>query len=227
MAAANKRYHGENWFTCVPAVEVYNGLRSFATRKVRLLSVMLILGVGALAALSSVLAVGGSAVIHSSVARRQQANDSEHATPSAQEQNAGEQVEEGQGAERVAQAIADQFGVSKEEVLARHDQGIGFGALFKLFKLARAEGISVDALLAKIPSGENGHHEFGFGKLRKELTAEQLAAFESGPKNLGQLVSGKSKHEPEGKGSDESVETDQAGNNGHVPPGQAKKLAAH
>src|SRR5688500_11632763 len=56
----------------------------------------------------------------------------------------GEGSEDAQGADRIAQAIAVEFGVTKEEVLARHNEGIGFGALFKLYKLARAQGISVD-----------------------------------------------------------------------------------
>ena len=192
--------------------------------KIRLLLVLLALSVAVIAAASSALAGGGNALIHSSVAGLQRANDDEDAQPSAQEQEVEKEAEEGKGADKVAQAIADEFGVSKEEVLARHEQGIGFGALFKLFKLARAEGISVDALLAKIPTDEDGHHEFGFGKLRKELTAEQLSSFKSGPKNLGQLVSAKNKHdEGEAKGAGESGESEKSGS-GHIPPGQAKKL---
>jgi hypothetical protein len=192
--------------------------------KIRLLLVLLALGIATVAAASSVLASGGNALIHSSVVGLQRANDGEDAPPSAREQEAEKEVEEAKGADMVAQVIADEFGVSKEEVLARHEQGIGFGALFKLFKLARAEGISVDALLAKIPTDENGNHEFGFGKLRKELTAEQLATFKSSPKNLGQLVSAKNKHdEGEAKSAGESGESEKSGS-GHIPPGQAKKL---
>jgi len=153
--------------------------------KIRLLLVLLALGVATAAAASSVLAGGGNALIHSSVAGLQRANDDEDAPPSAREQEAEKEVEEAKGADMVAQVIAEEFGVSKQEVLARHQQGIGFGALFKLFKLARAEGISVDALLAKIPTDENGHHAFSFGKLRKGLTAEQLFELQVGSEKPG------------------------------------------
>jgi len=139
------------------------------------------------------------------------------------------QAQEGQdsqgGGNRVAQAIADEFGVTKEEVLARHNEGIGFGALFKLYKLARAQGITFDELLTTIPVNENGEREFRFGQLRKALTEDQRALYESGPKNLGKLVSGASKkqHAPKVE-ADESAEAGPSRGNGHVPPGQAKKL---
>ena len=194
--------------------------------KIRLLPLLLAGGVAALIAASSVLAVGGGApIVHRSEASIRQTND-ESDVRSAQGQETGDEPGDGQGAEKVAQAIADEFGVSKDEVLARHQQGIGFGALFKLYKLARAKGISVDDLLATIPTGANGEREFGFGQLRKSLTAEQLAAFNSGPKNLGHLVSGKSKHKtPKAESAGEGSENAQPNASGHVPPGQAKKLA--
>ena len=194
--------------------------------KIRLLPLLLAGGVAALIAASSVLAVGGGApIVHRSEASIRQTND-ESDVRSAQGQETGDEPADGQGADKVAQAIADQFGVSKEEVLARHQQGIGFGALFKLYKLARTKGISVDDLLATIPTGANGEREFGFGQLRKSLTAEQRAAFNSGAKNLGQLVSGKSKHKtPKAESAGEGSENAQPNASGHVPPGQAKKLA--
>jgi hypothetical protein len=137
-----------------------------------------------------------------------------------------QEPEKGEGADKVAQAIADEFGVTKEEVLARHNEGIGFGALFKLYKLARAQGISFDELLTTIPVNENGERDFRFGQLRKALTEDQRALYESGPKNLGKLVSGASKkqHKPKVEGDDPSAEAGPSGGNGHVPPGQAKKL---
>ena len=194
--------------------------------KIRLLPLLLAGGVAALIAASSVLAVGGGApIVHRSEASIRQTND-ESDVRSAQGQETGDEPADGQGADKVAQAIADQFGVSKEDVLARHQQGIGFGALFKLYKLAHAKGISVDDLLASIPTGANGEREFGFGQLRKSLTAEQRAAFNSGAKNLGQLVSGKSKHKtPKAESAGEGSENAQPNASGHVPPGQAKKLA--
>jgi hypothetical protein len=134
--------------------------------------------------------------------------------------------EDRQGADKVAQAIADEFGVTKEEVLAHHNAGIGFGALFKLYKFARAKGISIDELLATTLVGENGEREFRFGQLRKSLTEDQRALYESGPKNLGKLVSAASKkhHKPNVEGNDESAEAGPSRGNGNVPPGQAKKL---
>jgi hypothetical protein len=91
-----------------------------------------------------------------------------------------------QGNETVAQAIAEEFGISPDEVLSRHNEGIGFGALFKLYALARAKGITVDELLAQIEEDGGG---YGFGKLKKELTDEEQQALDDGAKNLGQLVS--------------------------------------
>jgi hypothetical protein len=93
---------------------------------------------------------------------------------------------DGHGNEKIAQAIGDEFGVSPDEVLSRHGEGIGFGALFKLYALARAKGITVDELLAQIEEDGGG---YGFGKLKKELTNEEEQALDEGPKNLGQLVS--------------------------------------
>ena len=195
--------------------------------RVRLLPTMLIGGIAAVVAVSSVLAVGGSApIVHHSEAGLQQTTAGGDEALSSQEQETDEGAEDGQGSDKVAQAIADEFGGSKEEVLAHHQQGIGFGALFKLYKLARAKGISVDDLLATIPTDANGQREFGFGDLRKGLTAEQRAGFNSGPKNLGQLVSGKNKqNKSKAKDSGEGSENAQPNSSGHVPPGQAKKLA--
>jgi hypothetical protein len=133
--------------------------------------------------------------------------------------------EDQQGADKVAQAIADEFGVTKEDVIAHHDEGIGFGALFKLYKFARAKGISIDELLATIPVGQNGEREFRFGQLRKSLTEDQRALYNSGPKNLGKLVSGanKTKDKVKAEGGDQSAEQERSHGKGKVPPGQAKK----
>jgi hypothetical protein len=193
--------------------------------QIRLLPVVLVGGLCALVVGSTALA-GGAPVARQSSAAVSQANGRESEGLRIQKQETGEGAEDGKGAEKVAQAIADEFGVSKDEVLARHQQGIGFGALFKLYKLARAKGISVDDLLATIPTNANGEREFGFGQLRKSLTAEQLAAFNSGPKNLGQLVSGKSKHKAaKTEGAGEGNESAQPNASGKIPPGQAKKAA--
>ena len=104
----------------------------------------------------------------------------------------------GEGGQHIAQLIADEFTASQEDVLALREEGIGFGALFKLYALAAAMDTSVDDLLATLPMDGDGSYEFGFGKLRKALTQDQLVALESGPKNLGQLVS--ASHRPEHAG---------------------------
>jgi len=139
-----------------------------------------------------------------------------------------EDGDDGEGEQHIAEVIADEFGVSQEDVLALHEQGIGFGEIFKLCALAAAMDTSVDDLLATIPTDGDGEYEFGFGELRKALTEDELAALESGPKNLGQLVS--ASHRPEGAGPDAGDEAASAGlekarekfaahaSNGHGPP---------
>jgi hypothetical protein len=104
------------------------------------------------------------------------------------------------GARRIAELIEGGFGADEGSVWPLHEGGIGFGALFKLHALAAAMDMSVDDLLATIPTDGDGGYEFGFGKLRKALTEDQLAVYKSGPKNLGQLVS--ASHRPEHAGPD-------------------------
>jgi len=193
-------------------------------RNLRLL--LLVAAVAAVGSYSAFAGAGSSPAPGPLVARVQRTVSDEGARPSVQKQD-GDAAEDEKGAGKVAQAIADEFGVSKDEVLARHNEGIGFGALFKLYKLARAQGISVDELLATIPTDANGEREFAFGQRRKALTDEQRALYESGPKNLGRLVSPKSKKhdEPVVEGATESGEKPQGHDKGHVPPGQAKKAA--
>ncbi len=143
---------------------------------------------------------------------------------------------EAKGAQHIAQVIAEEFGASQGDVLALHEQGIGFGALFKLYALAAAmaDVTSVDELLDMIDTNGDGEYEFGFGELRKDLTPEQLADLESGPKNLGQIVSASHGPEdagpPEGAGSDVADDAASAGlekagdkfaaheSEGHGPP---------
>ena len=107
----------------------------------------------------------------------------------------------GEGVRRNALAIAQTFGggltaeatgLSQEDVLALHEEGIGFGALYKLFLLAAANSTSVDGLLDTIPTNADGKYQFAFGKMFKESTAgvSALSAGEDGmPRNLGQAVS--------------------------------------
>lgn len=182
---------------------------------------VLALAVTAVGSYSAFAGDGSVSIREASVADSQRTNDGTN-SPSVQQQ---EGAEDAQGADKVAQAIADEFGVTKDEVLARHNEGIGFGALFKLYKLARAKGISIDDLLASIPTDANGERAFGFGQLRKALTAEQRAAYEAGPKNLGKLVSGSSKKQGKPNTAANGGGADEAGASGRVPPGQAKKAA--
>ena len=97
-----------------------------------------------------------------------------------------------EGAQNVADVIGSTFDVDQEEVLALHDAGIGFGAIFKLYLLAAANSTSVDALLDTIPTNADGKYQFAFGKLFKELT-DEVTVFTDGedgmPKNLGKAVS--------------------------------------
>jgi hypothetical protein len=194
-------------------------------RNLRLL--LLFAVVAAVGSYSALAGAGSTPVTDPSAAGAQRTDAGDGARPSVREQE-GDAAEDGKGADKVVQAIADEFGVSKDEVLARHNEGIGFGALFKLYKLARAQGISVDELLATIPTDANGERDFAFGQRRKAMTDEQRALYESGPKNLGRFVSAKSKKhdEPAVEGATESGEKPQGrGKKGHVPPGQAKKAA--
>jgi len=123
----------------------------------------------------------------------------------------------GNGEEKIAQAIADEFEVTQDDVLALHNEGIGFGALFKLYQLAKAQGMTVDELLASLPTGEDGQPEFGFGQLRKDLTDDEQAVLEDGPKNLGELVSAASKNHGESEDGEEAAQVAQAsgGGGGH------------
>jgi hypothetical protein len=63
---------------------------------------------------------------------------------------------------------------------------IGWGALFKILKLAAATGEDPETLVGEI--GPDG--EFDFGALRNSLEPEQRAIYDSLAKNFGTLVSG-------------------------------------
>jgi hypothetical protein len=130
------------------------------------------------------------------------------------------------GALKVATAIADEFEVTPEEVMAFHDDGIGFGALFKLYAIADAKGMTVEELLATLEN-EDGEYAFAFGNLKKSLTEEELAILEEGPKNLGELVSAASKGSEEA-GTQEAqtlAPAESSGGNAHGnggPPAHAQ-----
>ncbi len=122
-----------------------------------------------------------------------------------------------EGAGHVAEVIATTFDADQEDVLALHEEGIGFGAIFKLYLLAAAADTSVEELLATIEA--NGDGGFAFGKLFKELTDEVsvLTDGEEGmPNNLGKAVSN-SKKDDEVVVSVDGDEDDGQGPPEHAP----------
>jgi len=107
------------------------------------------------------------------------------------------QEPQGEGAHRNAEAIAKEFGMQTQEVLALHSRGVGFGAMVKLLVLAKASGTTPAALVNATPQ-VNGEREFNFGERFQSLTPQQQAEVEKlGIKNLGQLISkGRGKRGP-------------------------------
>ena len=127
-----------------------------------------------------------------------------------------------EGAQNVADVIGSTFDdASQGDVLALHDAGFGFGAIFKLYLLAAANSTSVEALLDTIPTNADGKYQFAFGKLFKELT-DEVTVFADGedgmPKNLGKAVSDLKKD-----GTDATAATTDDGDedDGQGPPEQA------
>ncbi len=109
----------------------------------------------------------------------------------------GDEVElqgaDSEGAGHVAEVIATTFDADQEDVLALHEAGFGFGAIFKLYLLAVAGDETAAAILISREKGEGG---FAFGKLFKEFADEvsELTDGEDGlPKNLGKAVSNSKK----------------------------------
>ena len=76
---------------------------------------------------------------------------------------------------------------SQEEIIAARigetlDHAIGWGALYKLLRLARADGMTLTEYLESL-EGEG----FAFGKRFKELDETQWGLIEGDARNLGQL----------------------------------------
>jgi hypothetical protein len=136
----------------------------------------------------------------------------------------GDEVElqggDSEGAEHVAEVIATTFDADQEGVLALHEEGIGFGAIFKLYLLAAAADTSVEELLASIEA--NGDGGFAFGKLFKDL-ADEVSVLTDGedgmPKNLGKAVSDLKKDGTEATvaSTDDGDEDDGQGPPEHAP----------
>ena len=125
-----------------------------------------------------------------------------------------------EGTQNVADVIGSTFDdASQGDVLALHDAGFGFGAIFKLYLLAAAGDETAAAILS---SGEKGEGGFAFGKLFKELT-DEVTVFADGedgmPKNLGKAVSGSKKDgtEPIVASTGDSDEDDGGGPPEHAP----------
>ena len=173
-----------------------------------LLLAMAVLGVAAAVAIGSYTALAGSSAVGdvAGAVIGHDESDGEDGEAVAEDAAEGDEAsiqadgETGEGAEAVAQAIADAFDdVNQEDVLALHEEGIGFGAIFKLYTIAEATGVSVQELLASMDSDADGEFEFAFGKRFKDLTEEQRTVLESGPKNLGQLVSASNHPDEDGE----------------------------
>src|SRR3989337_2745395 len=172
-----------------------------------LLLAMAVLGVATAVAISSYTALAGSSPVGDvagAVIGHDGADDTDVADSDDTDGVDGDDVnaEDGDndadtGAEHIATLIADAFDAEEADVLALHEeQGIGFGALFKLYALAQATGTTVDDLLASMGADGEG---YAFGKRFKELTEEQRAVLEDGPKNLGELVSASNHPDEDGE----------------------------
>ncbi len=134
---------------------------------------------------------------------------------------ADEDGDDAEGAQNIADVIGSTFDdASQEEVLALHEAGFGFGAIFKLYLLAAAGDETAAAILS---SGEKGEGGFAFGKLFKELTDEVsvLTDGEGGmPTNLGKAVSDSKKSDKVvAAGSDGDGDGDE--DDGQGPPEHA------
>ncbi len=90
-----------------------------------------------------------------------------------------------------AQAIADAFGVPVEEVQALHDQGFGFGIIFKAYRIAAATGQNVQDVLASFHDDDD--HDDSWGQQFHDLSDEEHS-MDDLPRNLGQAVSGNQSH---------------------------------
>lgn len=77
-------------------------------------------------------------------------------------------------------------GVTTTAVTDMRTTGIGWGALFKIYKLAAAMDVDPSTLVGEI--GPDGEIEFSFGEAKKLMDEAQRAAFDAMPKNFGTLV---------------------------------------
>jgi hypothetical protein len=122
--------------------------------------------------------------------------------------------DDGQGiAERlIIKAIAREFEVSEDELMALYQQGVGLGALFQIAALSNAQGVSLSEIVA-LAAREDGEYEFSFEDLFANLSDEQRDALRDRAPNMGELVSRLSRvgglaglEQGDGENSDDRVE---------------------
>jgi len=104
---------------------------------------------------------------------------------------------------KVAGAISAVFDLIVDQILGAHEEGIGFGAIFKLGLLATAQGLTLEESLAGL-TGPDSEREFGFGQAFHQRTDEQWALLEGLPKNLGQAVAAGNRPDHAGQGKPEN-----------------------
>ena len=106
----------------------------------------------------------------------------------------------GKGQLKHAASISAAFDIDSDAAMALHRDGIGWGALVKLFAIAEVSGVTVDQILANVDKVD-GEYQFDFGSMQAGLTVSQQEELAGMPKGVGQL-----------------------GRPNGMPPGLAKKL---
>lgn len=112
----------------------------------------------------------------------------------------GHDAQEATGREQasVADIIADEFHADSDDVMDLHEQGLGYGVIFKLYAIADAKDMDVDDFIDSLGERPNGKPAFAYGQAKKSLDEDEAEELADGPKNLGQLVSASrnAKHGP-------------------------------
>ena len=128
---------------------------------------------------------------------------------------------------QVVQVILSVFSLPTappDQITALHDQGIGFGAIFKLELLAKAQSTTVDQLILNL-IGTDGEIGFSFGQAFRQLTPAQLELIKDFPyRNLGQAIA--ATHRPSHAGQGQGRPDDpgsQGATHGHGHDGKPPK----
>jgi hypothetical protein len=107
----------------------------------------------------------------------------------------------------VAAAVAgffeEDFGVTYADIMALHEEGLGFGVIAKAYFAAQKLGIDPQLLLDEFSAGT------GWGNIMKNHALHPGQAGRGG--NLGDIMSGHGNSQPDTSGA------------GRIPPGQLKK----